>query len=104
MELYLAILAGVGDLTLHFGAGFILSALILLIFGRPVAARRQDWVVLTAVGASILLGVAKEAGDYYLGWGTPEIADLTLTWSGGVAALVVIALIDEMVFLYKNRR
>ena len=104
MELYLAILAGVGDLTLHFGAGFILSALILLIFGRPVAARRQDWVVIVAVGASILLGVAKEAGDYFLGWGTPEIADLTLTWSGGVVALAVIAFIDEMVFLYKNRR
>ena len=104
MELYLAILAGVGDLTLHFGAGFILSVLILLIFGKPVAARRQDWVVLTAVGASILLGVAKEAGDYYLGWGTPEIADLTLTWAGGTGALMVIAFIDEMVFLYKNRR
>ena len=91
------------DLTLHFIAGFLIS-FIILVLKKPVQARRPDWLVLLAVGSSIVLGVAKEAGDYYLGWGTPEVADLTLTWAGGTVALMVIAFIDEMVFLYKNRR
>ena len=81
------------DLTLHFAAGFLISFLILML-KKPVEARRPDWLVLLAVGASLFLGVAKEAGDYYLGWGTPEIADITLTWSGGIVALAVVALVD----------
>lgn len=81
------------DLTLHFIAGFIISFIILM-FKKPVQARRPDWLVLTAVGASIAVAVAKEAGDYFLHWGTAEIADITLTWSGGMVALVVVALYD----------
>lgn len=87
------------DLMLHFGVGFALTALILLIFGKPVAGRRQDWLVVVAVGASFVLGVAKEAGDMYLGWGTPEVADLTLTWTGGTMALMVIALVDWIIYV-----
>lgn len=90
------------DLILHFGAGFVLSALILIIFGKPVAGRRQDWLVLVAVGASFVLGAAKEAGDLYLGWGTPEVADLTLTWFGGTIALMVIALVDWIIYVKKR--
>ena len=81
------------DLTLHFIAGFIISFIILM-FKKPVQVRRPDWLVLTAVGASIAVAVAKEAGDYFLHWGTAEIADITLTWSGGMVALVVVALYD----------
>ena len=81
------------DLTLHFIAGFIIS-FVMLMFKKPVEARRPDWLVLTAVGASIAAGVAKEAGDYFLHWGTAEIADITLTWSGGVVALAAVAIYD----------
>ena len=92
------------DLMLHFGAGFALTALILLIFGKPVVGRRQDWLVLVAVGASFVLGAVKEAGDLWLGWGTPEIADITFTWSGGTMALMVIALIDWIIYVIRFKR
>lgn len=81
------------DLMLHFIAGFIISFVILML-KKPTEARRPDWLVLTAVGASIAVAVAKEAGDYFLHWGTAEIADITLTWSGGMVALAVVALYD----------
>jgi hypothetical protein len=81
------------DLTLHFIVGFIISFIILM-FGKPVQARRPDWLVLLAVGASLAIGVAKEAGDKFLGWGTPEVADITLTWAGGTIALMAVALWD----------
>ncbi len=85
------------DLTLHFIAGFIISFIILM-FKKPIQARRPDWLVLIAVGASIAAGVAKEAGDYFLHWGTPEVADITLTWMGGTIALMVVALWDWIRF------
>ena len=91
----------IGDLTLHFAAGFLISFLILML-KKPVMARRPDWLVLLAVGASLFLGVAKEAGDYYLGWGTPEMADITLTWSGGIVALAVVALVDWIIYKRGN--
>ena len=89
------------DLTLHFAAGFFFSFMILML-KKPVEARRPDWLVIVAVGASLLLGVAKEAGDYYLGWGTAEIADITLTWSGGIVALAVVALVDWIIYKRGN--
>lgn len=70
-------------------------------FKKPEAARRPDWLVITAVGVAIAAGVAKEAGDYFLHWGTAEVADITLTWSGGVAALAVVALYDWI--RYRNQ-
>ena len=85
------------DLTLHFIAGFLISFIILML-KKPVQARRPDWLVLLAVGSSIAIGVAKEAGDKFLGWGTPEVADITLTWTGGTLALMVVALWDWIRF------
>jgi hypothetical protein len=85
------------DLTLHLIAGAIITAALLML-KKPVAGRRPDWLVILAVGASLAAGVVKEAGDKFLGWGTPEWADIGLTWSGGMLALVVIALIDWIVY------
>ena len=85
------------DLTLHFIAGFLISFMILML-KKPLQARRPDWLVLLAVGASIAIGVAKEAGDKFLGWGTPEVADITLTWMGGTIALMAVALCDWIRF------
>lgn len=88
------------DLTLHLIIGAIITASLLLL-KKPVAARRPDWLVVLAVGASLAAGVVKEAGDKFLGWGTPEVADITFTWAGGMVALTIIALIDWIV--YKSR-
>lgn len=82
-----------GDLILHLIVGAAITAVILLL-KKSVVGRRPDWLVILAVGASLLAGVVKEAADKFLGWGTPEIADITFTWSGGMFALMVIALID----------
>lgn len=91
------------DLVLHLIFGAVISAIILL-FKKPKAGRRPDWLVLLAVGTSLAAGVVKEAGDKFLGWGTPEMADLVLTCLGGFAALAVIALIDWIVYVIRNKR
>ena len=85
------------DLTLHFAAGFLISFMLLML-KKPVQARRPDWLVILAVGSSIAIGIAKEAADKFLGWGTPEIADITLTWMGGTIALMAVALWDWIRF------
>jgi glycopeptide antibiotics resistance protein len=89
------------DLILHFIAGFIISFAILML-KKPVMARRPDWLVLTAIGASIAIAVAKEAGDYFLHWGTAEIADITLTWTGGMVALACVALYDWIIYVKRR--
>ena len=91
------------DLTLHFIVGFIISFVILM-FKKPVQARRPDWLVLTAVGASIAVAVAKEAGDYFLHWGTAEVADITFTWAGGTISLMAVALWDWIQFSHQFNR
>lgn len=88
------------DLTLHLIIGAIITAALLLL-KKPVAGRRPDWLVILAVGASLAAGIIKEAGDKFLGWGTPEVADITFSWAGGMVALAVIAFIDWII--YKRR-
>jgi hypothetical protein len=88
------------DLFLHLIFGAAITAVMLLLLGKPIAGRRQDWLVIVSVAASFLVGAAKEAGDLWLGWGTPEVADLAMTWSGGMLALIVIGIIDW--FTYKR--
>jgi len=92
------------DLMLHMLCGALITAAILLIFSKPTAGLRPDWLVILAVAASLILGGIKEAADLWLGWGTPEIADLVLTWSGGMVALVAIALIDWIVYRIRLKR
>lgn len=90
------------DLILHLIIGALITA-VLLLLKKPAAGRRPDWLVILAVCAALAAGVVKEAGDKWLGWGTPEIADITFTWSGGMVALAVIALIDWIVYKYRNK-
>lgn len=89
------------DLILHLLIGAVITGVIVLL-RKPVAGRRPDWLVILAVGMSLVAGVAKEAADKFLGWGTPEVADITFTWSGGTLAFMVIALIDWI--CYRKRR
>jgi hypothetical protein len=92
------------DLILHLIFGAVITAVMLLMFGRSIAGRRQGWLVIASVAASFLVGIAKEAGDMWLGWGTPEIADLAMTWSGGMLALIVIGLIDWLTYKMSIRK
>ena len=87
------------DLLLHLLIGGFISATIMLILGRVRDGKRQDWVVITAVLTALLAGGVKEAGDLWLHWGTPEVADITFTWSGGMIATFVIIFIDWMIYL-----
>lgn len=90
------------DLLLHFLAGAAITAAILLIFSRVGEdCRRPDLIVVIAVAASLLLGVGKELYDKFIGPGTPEIADITLTWSGGTFALMVI-IVGDMITCKRN--
>ena len=84
------------DLLYHFIAGAVLSTLIMLIFGKrdPITHFRPDLVKAVAGIFPLLVGFIKEALDKWWGPGSPEIADVTLTWFGGILAVVVILFID----------
>ena len=89
------------DVIYHLLAGAFLSGLILML-KKPVRGERPDWLVFLAVLSSLLLGLAKEAADKFLGWGTPEVADITATFSGGILALGIIAFIDWIVYVKRQ--
>ena len=84
------------DLLYHFIAGAVISILIMLIFGKrdPITHLRSDWVKAIAGIFPLLVGLGKEAIDLWWGTGNPEIADVTLTWGGGIFGVVVILFID----------
>jgi len=84
------------DLTLHFVAGFIISVLIVLIFARrnKETALRPNGPMVVAGLLPLLIGFVKEAYDKWWGAGTPEIADVTLTWFGGLVGMFLILFID----------
>jgi len=84
------------DLIYHFIAGAFVSTLIMFIFGKrdPITDQRPDLIKAIAGIFPLLVGLGKEALDKWWGAGNPEIADVTLTWSGGIFAVVVILFID----------
>lgn len=75
------------DLLKHFLAGAAISTVIVAagvaIYGRYL----PDWVVFVGFVMPLVAGVAKEYWDYR-GHGEPSVADITLTWSGGVVVLL----------------
>lgn len=78
------------DLKKHFLAGAIISsvvcAVILLILGTDKTA--SDWAIGLAFFAALAAGLVKEWYDKKKG-GTPDPADVTATWMGGVVPMVV---------------
>lgn len=84
------------DLLYHFIAGGVIGALIMLIFGKrdPITHFRPDLIKAIAGIFPLFVGLGKEALDLWWGPGTPEIADVTLTWGGGIFAVVIILFID----------
>ncbi|HQP78094.1 MAG TPA: hypothetical protein PL069_11840 [Saprospiraceae bacterium] len=84
------------DLLYHAGAGFIVSGLIVLLFAHRNKEThiRPDRPMIVAAILPLLIGFAKEAYDKWIGPGTPEMADVTLTWFGGLGAMFLILIID----------
>lgn len=95
-EFVLQLASGLSDITLHFIAGAIVSLLIILIFGRrnKETHLRPDGPMAVAGILPLIVGFAKEAYDKWFGAGTPEIADVTFTWAGGLAMMFLILFID----------
>jgi len=84
------------DTIYHAAVGFIVSGIIILLFAKRNRETdlRPNWPMAVSAIAPLLLGLAKEAYDKWFGPGTPELADVTATWSGGLAAMFLILFID----------
>jgi hypothetical protein len=70
------------DKLLHFVAGSICSAFIYAVSGN----------LTLAIGASALLGIAKEVYDSR-GHGTVEVADAVATVGGGIVGTMIIRVV-----------
>ena len=74
------------DLLYHFLAGAAFPLVLMLI-----TRSKKDNVLVTGSFLALFGGIFKECViDYWFRYGTPEIADIVLTWSGGMAVLFVI--------------
>lgn len=82
------------DLFYHFIAGAVIAAAVLLIFGSRREGKRPDGYVVSAVALSLIAGLAKELNDVLFQYSTFDPADLTLTFFGGVIAVLVIVFFD----------
>jgi len=83
------------DLLFHFVAGGIISAAVLLIFSRRKPdGKRPDGYVIAAIALSFIAGLAKEFNDLLFQYSAFDVADLALTWSGGIFAALLIIFID----------
>jgi hypothetical protein len=82
------------DLVKHFIAGAAISAIVFLVFWL-ITGRISDVAIVVAGVVSLLLGAAKEIiWDLWLKKGTPEVADITLTWAGGLMAIFALKIIE----------
>lgn len=78
------------DLILHFLAGVTIPLLLMLI-----TKSRKDGVLVTGSFLSLFTGIFKECViDYWFRYGTPELADITLTWCGGLAVLFIVKTLE----------
>lgn len=78
------------DLILHFLAGVTIPLLLMLI-----TKSRKDGVLVTGSFLSLFAGIFKECIiDYWFRYGTPELADITLTWCGGLAVLFIVKTLE----------
>jgi len=84
------------DLIYHAAFGFLISGLIVLLFAKrnPETHLRPNLPMVIAAILPLLIGFAKEAYDKWIGPGNPEMADVTLTWFGGLSAMFLILIID----------
>jgi glycopeptide antibiotics resistance protein len=82
------------DLVKHFIAGVAFSLVVFLVFWL-MTGRISDVAIIVAGAGSLLLGAAKEIiWDLWLKKGTPEVDDITFTWSGGLIAVFALKIIE----------
>lgn len=78
------------DLLYHFLAGAAIPIVLMLI-----TKSTKDDVLVTGSFLSLFAGIFKETViDYWFKYGTPELADITLTWCGGLAVLFVVKTLE----------
>jgi hypothetical protein len=78
------------DLLYHFIAGAVISLAVILL-----AKNTKDKTVAVAVALSLGAGVFKEVIiDMWLRQTSPEVADITLTWTGGMLILFIIKFVE----------
>ena len=75
------------DKKKHLIAGFIVCAIVSMLFGYIVG-----------FVSALVAGAGKEAYDYFTKKGTPEIADFLYTAVGAVCFLIVSALITLLFY------
>lgn len=82
------------DLVKHFMAGAVFAMIVMLV-SWMIAGRVTDAAVIVAGVGSLLMGAGKEIiWDLWLKKGTPEVADITFTWTGGLIAIFALKIIE----------
>ena len=94
------------DLLLHAAAGALISLILMPVLtklDKSTGFREPVWGMLVVALASLVVGIIKEVGDARFG-GTPEVADVTFTWFGGLMMMFFILLTDviRMKFIRKK--
>ena len=80
------------DKKKHLIAGFIVCAIVSMLFGYIVG-----------FVSALVAGAGKEAYDYFTKKGTPEIADFLYTAVGAVCFLIVSAFITLLFYAFVMR-
>ena len=85
------------DLTKHFivgtDIGMLMVVLGIILFGRYL----PDWYAAIAFLTPLVIAVLWEAYQYVSGNGTAEVADITLTWTGGMLPVFLWKLIENFI-------
>jgi hypothetical protein len=85
------------DLGKHFIAGAAIGAVMVLLgiilFGKYL----PDWYAAICFLMPLVAGTLYEAYQYVSGNGTAEVADITLTWTGGMLPVFLWKLIENFI-------
>ena len=80
------------DKALHFGAGFVVCAITVLLVLIARSFFSISVSMLPAILVPIIAGVVKEIRDWATGRGTPELAEFVATLCGGwIASILALA-------------
>lgn len=83
------------DTIYHLIAGAIISAFIILMYGkRDSFNHRPDGVMVVAGLLPMVVGTGKEFFDLWIRHTNFDFADVTATWMGGLLAFFAILIYD----------
>lgn len=78
------------DLLYHFLVGAAIVLIMMLL-----TKKTDDKTLLVGVALSLVAGLFKECViDYWIVNNSPDLADVTLTWAGGLAVLFTVKIIE----------